>query len=392
MSFLQDIVSQATSQVTNNISGDKSAINTGVQTVVANAKNTIANTAANVVSNTVKSTAGAAITAVKDVVSGNVSGALSALNPANILGNALGGVGATSGLSLASPGYFASFSSSGGVNPGDALAGAQARADPLLSFLWYAQLPVITPISNLSTPSSGVSTIANIGNGILSSIASASSNVIGNALSSVMGGAVANPSVAQLPWYYVEEAICPFRRYSKMSIFREGRSRHYPSNYEIDSLTLRLYADVSNISITYLQAWNNAVLAPFSANNQAQLGGSWGKPSDYKLPIYVYLLDPSKNALCILEYIECWPETVDSFQLDSNTSNALSHHVTFSVGDVFINILSVPEDLTQAIVNNPVSNVLTGAINSGVQAVKNLASTGFSSISNSIGNALSSLF
>lgn len=378
---VQNAVGQAVSQIQNSLSGTKNEVTNGVKDVVANAQNTIVNTASNVVANTVKAATGAAISAATNLVTGNISGALSALSPSSIASSALSGVGssASSNMSLSSPGSFASFSSPGGVNPGDSLAGINARADPLMSFMWYAQLPVINPIGT-SQPAPGVST--------LSSIVNTLGTTITSALSSALGGSVYTSNSAQLPWYYVEEAQCSFRAFQTMSIFREGRHRHYPTSYDINPLTLHIYADTTNMSFQYLQAWQNAVLAPFSASTQAQTAGGFGRPSDYKKPIYISLLDPSNNTLLILEYVECWPADVAAFTLNSGASDRLVHQVTFNVGDLYINLMSVPPNLTQLIVNNPLSNALTGVINSGVQ---NLPAA-ISGLANQVGTSISSIF
>jgi hypothetical protein len=237
-----------------------------------------------------------------------------------------------------------------------------ARPDPMQSFLWYCQMPVLSPGT---TQSLSGATINSVING-LSSALSSSLNGMGSAL----GGSVYTGSSTQLPWYYVEEASCPFRRYDVKTIFREGRDRKYPSKYSVDDLRLSIYADSQNNAFQYLQAWNNNILTPFSATSSTTSGGGWGRPSDYKETIFIYLLDPTNDVLALLEYTECWPTSIDQYSLDSGSSTRIVNHVNFSVGDVFINLMNVSPNLSASVISNTANNIITSTIN-------NLATTLF---------------
>jgi hypothetical protein len=274
------------------------------------------------------------------------------LTPQNLLNSGLSLLNGTgSSAALSTPGTVSQLSNNGGIVPGDSLAGANARPDPLLSFTWYAQLPVISPGSTqTASGSSATSILQNLATAAISPLQSA------------MGGSIAQSSSAQLPWYYVEEANCPFRRYETKSIFREGRDRHYPSKYAVDDLRLSIYMDSQNNAFQYLQAWNNAMITPFAATASATMGGGWGRPIDYKLPIYIYMLDVQNNVLAIIEYVECFPTVIDSYALDSGSSNRIVSHVNFSVGDVFVNLMGVSIAFVQSIINNPTNNAITQSI------------------------------
>lgn len=259
--------------------------------------------------------------------------------------------GVSSSTALANPGTVSQLSNNGGVVPGDDLQGAISRSDPLLAFTWYAQLPVISPGSTQS-PAGASST------SILQNLATAAVSP----LQSSLGGAIATSSSAQLPWYYVEEASCPFRQFETISIFREGRDRKYPSKYSVDNLRLSIYADSQNQAFTYLQAWNNTIITPFAATSASTMGGGWGRPSDYKQTIFIYMLDISNNVLALIEYVECWPVSVDQYQLESGSSNRIVNHVNFSVGDVFVNLMGVTINFVQGILANPTNNAITQSI------------------------------
>jgi len=274
------------------------------------------------------------------------------LTPQNVLNSTLAMLGGSgSSASMSTPGTVSQLSNNGGIVPGDSLTGAQARPDPMLSFTWYAQLPVINPGSTQSVAGASATSI-------LQNIASS----VTSTLTSSLGGSVATANAAQLPWYYVEEANLPFRTYETKSIFREGRDRHYPSKYSVGDLRLSIYADSQNNAFQYLQAWNNTIITPFAATASAAMGGGWGRPSDYKKPIYIYMLDITNNVLAIVEYVECWPVSIDSYAMDSASSSRIVNHVTFSVGDVFINLMGVSINLVKGVLANPTNNVLTQAV------------------------------
>lgn len=282
----------------------------------------------------------------------------------NLLGSTLSGPGVVSQSVAALD---------AGLLPGNDLAGVYARSDPLLSFCWYAQLPVInsgsTQQSSSNTPGSSI--ISTITNGLAGAATSL--------LKSTLGGSVATASAANLPWYFVEEAALPFRSFVQKSIFREGKERHYPDKYSVGNLRLAIYADTANVSMQYLQAWNNNILTPFSSKTSSSLAGGWGRPSDYKKSIYIYLLDAAKNALIIVEYQGCWPMTLADYSLDG-ASNRVVNHVDFSVDDVFVNQLALPGGIVNSILQNSVINPLTSAINGTVNSLTSKISSGLSSL------------
>jgi hypothetical protein len=385
MSFLSDAVSRAEQQIKINVQGQVTGAVSGVKGAVSNAVNTTVSNVTGAVSNVVRTGVNSVVGAAGDLLTGNVSGAIETLTsaPQNILNSALSGLGGFAGTNaiLQAPGTYGEPSSNGGVDPTNPLGGLNARPDPLQSFMWYAQLPVINPGSTQSTAGATADSIINN-----------LTNAAFTGLASSMGGSIATSAAAQLPWYYVEEASCPFRRYDVKSIFREGRDRHYPSKYSVDDLRLSIYADAQNVAFQYLQAWNNAILTPFSATMAATTGGGWGRPSDYKRPIFIYILDPANNTLALLEYTECWPVTIDQYSFDSGTSTRIVNHVNFSVGDVFINLMGVTPEFSQNIIANPLNNAITTTINSFGSMITNTASNLFQRGVNSISSSVSSIF
>jgi hypothetical protein len=367
MSFLSDAVSNAEQQISVNTKGQINSISSGLTGAVQNAKNSIVSNVVGAANNTVKSALGSVVGAAGDLLTGNVSAAVSTLAsaPQNAFSSAIAGLGglASAQSSLSSPGTIAQSSSNNGINPGNDLAGAQARADPMLAYTWYAQMPVITPGSNQTAANASTSSIlSNLG-----------STLIGG-LGSALGGQISTSNAAQLPWYFVEQATLPFRTFEAEHIFREGRPRAYPSKYSVGNLRLGIYADSANVALTYIQAWQNAIITPFSANLAATMGGGWGRPSDYKFPIFIYLLDVTTNVLAIVEYTECWPVSVQEYGMESGQSTRIINQVTFEVGDVFVNLVNAGSVLPGSVLANGANNAITSTINSFGAQITNAGS------------------
>ena len=279
---------------------------------------------------------------------------LSALtSAANAYTGAISSLGtiASSSSVLSSPGTFAQTSGTNGIAPGDDLAGAQARSDPMLAYTWYAQMPVITPGTNQSSANASASSI-------LSGVAAA---LVTN-LASPLVGSIFTSNSQQLPWYYVEQAQLPFRTFEAQHIFREGRPRAYPTKYSVGNLRLGIYADSSNIALQYLQTWQNAIMTPFSSATASTMAGGWGRPSDYKFPIFIYLVDVTSNVLALIEYTECWPVNIEPYSMESGNSNRIINQVTFEVGDVFINLVGGGSLLLASLLGSPINNAITQTI------------------------------
>lgn len=300
MSSLTDIIAAAKSQIKNSTAESKSTFS---QTFSVNKNDTtseVKNFVPGLIQSTTRQVTGGvnqAITTglndikggVSDILSGNFGGGLEKIisSPQDVLGKLGSTFGLSSGGTLSNP---------GGVAPDNSLEGVMARGDPQMSYSWYAELPVVTPIGGQPT---------------------------------------------QLPWYFVEEATVPFRTFSKVSRFYQGRQQHIPSNYSLDGLSLAIYADTSNKALAYLTAWQGAVMRNMKRTDADKAGGGFGRPKDYFKTIPIYLLSNDKKTLCVIEYTECWPESIQAYSLNSGSSERVVNHVTFSTGDVFITLYGV---------------------------------------------------
>ncbi len=230
--------------------------------------------------------------AVAQALTGNFSGALTTLSnsPADVMGAFGSAFGSNSGGGVG-----------GGGGPVNTLQGALGRPDPMMSFLWYCDLPVVTPI----------------------------------------GGAPTG-----LSWEYVEEATPGFRTYDARGVYSGGRQRHFVGAYNVESLRLNFYADVGNNSLKYLMSWDGAVMKPTTSSNATSQQGGFGRPSDYMKTIKIYLLDPTKMLVATLEYTECWPTNLEGLHLDSGSSTRLTYNVSFSTGDVFATLYGINQNLS----------------------------------------------
>jgi hypothetical protein len=298
---INDLIASAAAQIKSNTGTSLQ----GIKSTAAGALSTGSSSLSSIVPGIVRNSVGSVTSGInqainvglKDVtgaasqaISGNFSGALDSLlkGPTDLLGSLGSSFGIGKGSILGS-------GSSSGADPGNSLAGALARTDPQMAYDWYAIMPDVAPL----------------------------------------GGAPVS-----LPWYYAEEATIPFRTFNVMSIFREGRQRHYPGPYNVDGLRVSLYADTTGAALKYLLAWNGALLSPTTSANQAASGGGYGRAKDYKKSIIIFLLNPAKQQLAKIEYIECWPTTIDAVALESGASTRVQYHVNFSVGDVFVDLYS----------------------------------------------------
>lgn len=232
---------------------------------------------------------------------GNFSGALEKLasGPFDVMGSLASSFGLSSGSKL----------TKANSDPTNSLSGALARSDPLTNFDWYCVLPDVTPL----------------------------------------GG-----STKELPWYFVEEATPPFRSFDQRAIYRQGRNKHYPAMYSVDTLRLAIYADISNKAQDYLQAWEGAIVSNTSSSDSELKGGGYGRPIDYKKTIRIFLVNPMKQQVLQLEYIECWPTSRDAYTLESGSSGRLVNNVTFSVGDVFVTLYGASK-MSSSVLSNPSS-------------------------------------
>lgn len=346
MPSLSDIVANAVAQLhtSGNIASNQasSTVN-GLKNTVSQQVNLAVSSGVGALSSHVT---GALSTATGDVskavgqaLQGNFTGAVTTLSnaPGDIVNAFLGG------SSLKGPG------ASDPNNPQNNLAGALARSDPQLSYQWYCMLPTLQ-----------------------------------------------FPGTKQydLPWYFVEEANTPLRNFELRTIFREGRDKHYVSKYTVDSLQLTIYADTTNVALKYLYAWvyggNMSSSVITTSKNVAKVGGRFNTPNKYKKTIKVYFVDAAKQNLYLLEYIECFPQTIASFSMDSG-SNRIVNHVTFSVGDVFYEVYDLKNTEAGKTLNSGSSNAIAGLLSTASNFVSSAAGS-VSSLVSSASSGLSSPF
>lgn len=300
MSSLTDIIAAAKAQIKTSTSESKSTLSNTFSIGTNDVRGEVKSFVPNLIQGATRQVTGGlnqALTTgladvkggVSDILHGNFSGGLDKIlsSPSDVMGSLSKTFGISTGTNLSNP---------GGVAPGNSLDGILARSDPQMSYNWYAELPIVTPI----------------------------------------GG-----QPKGLPWYFVEEATLAFRTFTPVSRFYQGRQQHIPSSYSVDSLSLAIYADTSNIALDYLTSWQGAVMRNMRRTDADKAGGGFGRPKDYYKTIPIYLLSNDKKTLCVIEYTECWPETIQAYSLNSGSSERIVNHVTFSTGDVFVTLFGV---------------------------------------------------
>jgi hypothetical protein len=327
MASLNSLLAKANIPSASSVAGGvKSQIKTSIQAT----SNEIRNIPGNIVKSGVAQAQGAVsaglnagVTAVRSAamqaITGDFSGALTTLasGPQNVLG----AFGSTFGLSSAG----GTLGQNGGVT--NTLQGALSRADPMISFQWYCELPTITPV----------------------------------------GGTPKN-----LAWNYVEEATPAFRTYDVRQVYAQGRQHKFASTYSVDNLRLNFYADIANQSLSYLLAWDGAILAPFGSVD-ATKGGGFGRPSDYQKPIRIYCVDSARALVMMFEFTECWPN-LEGLHLDSGSSTRLTYNVNFNVGDVFVTLFGVNNNMSgSSLLTTLASSAANSALGSAFKSLTSFA-------------------
>lgn len=344
---LKEIIGRAEQQFKGDVRGLGVEARRGVEAVISDAKNGVINAGRSVVINGVRTGVNEAIGAAAQAMTGDVGGAVERLiSLPGTIANA-STYGLTHGSILTSGSIDGlNFGSRG--SPNSVYAELAGRSDPLLSFNWYCNLPPIA----------------------------------------------VDGKQARLDWNYVEEATVPFRNYETRSVFRAGRMRHYAKSYSIDNLRLAFYLDTAGRTMEYLQMWDNAMVRKTTKQDMYREGGQFGLPTNYKKDIKIHLVDPNRQELVELLYVECWPTNLDALNLNSGASDRLIANVNFSVGDVFVNSLGVSRTTIDGILRSPnpsgnIGSIFQDAANQvisrGVQAVT-------SGVSGAIGRASGSWF
>jgi len=221
--------------------------------------------------------------------------------------------GAIQTLAQAPQSILSSYGASGGVNPGDALRGLNAREDAVQNWCWYCMMPdLVSPGATLGQLAAYV-TPANLG----------SSGSLSRTIS--------------LPWYYIPIANAPFRSFEADSVQRNAHPTYFPGSYSVSDLNLSFFMDSSSKAHMYLKAWQALVMSdsdPTAFSNQ----GLFGLPSQYKKNITLFILSVTKKQLLQLKYINCWPKNLDALELTSDSSTGLSQPVSFAVEDVKVTV------------------------------------------------------
>lgn len=197
----------------------------------------------------------------------------------------------------------------------DPLQGALGRADPVMSYNWFCQMPTLNS--------------------------------------------------ASIPWNYIEAATLPFRNYNTNSIYRDGKQHNFVQMYGVDNLNVTFYLDQANVALGFLTAWDSIISPYVGRQNLVSHGATYYLPAVYAKDIIFYLLDSARQSIVTITYVGCYPINIGTLGLTSGTSDALTADVQFNVNDIAIDVFSVDRH-TFSTVNKNISNTTQQAPNIGV--------------------------
>lgn len=227
------------------------------------------------------------------------------------------------------------------------LSKAEGRGDPLFNIFWTIQLPAI-PVADevnsslLSSASSGLSTLSENISGWSLANRVLGSDTVGNITEALdtaqkqindANTALANSSKSiSLSDEYVESISLVNKEYSTRTVFRAGQEWKYPeATVSIPDITMVLYGDRNLKSFRYIQNWMNLIQGPVS---QTVLHGGWTVPSMYKKTITIGVADENDNQFYLVDYLKCWPTSIQQIELNSDSDDYIKYEVTLSVDDL----------------------------------------------------------
>lgn len=151
-------------------------------------------------------------------------------------------------------------------------------------------------------------------------------------------GLVMDRGKEAINWAYLDAVQTPSITIEPKTVFRGGTMKHYAGPISVDSLTITLYSDASGDSLKLASSWLGSVY-----DNEY---GNYGRPSEYKKQIWIYMFDAARETVCLMKFYGCFPTSWASYGLEGSGSNALPTTLTLSVDSVSI------ESETGAVVSN----------------------------------------
>lgn len=212
------------------------------------------------------------------------------------------------------------------------LFGAMRRKDPLMNYSWFCNMPTIDGVN--------------------------------------------------LPWYYVEEFVAPFRSFDVQSRFQQGKMYHYAGQQSLANITLKIYDDSTGKAGAYLEAWRGRV-STYDGVYSYPNG-----PGGYKKTIDVVVLDVSRFIQVYqLRYEGCWPVTTDPLNLGSGSSDRIIQGQEFSVDNfrmvvrdynaaslanvIFSSLNNFPLNLINQLIGvDSVTSVMNGVFATGANSIE----------------------
>lgn len=227
------------------------------------------------------------------------------------------------------------------------LSKAEGRGDPLFNIFWTIELPAI-PVAEevnsslLSSASSAMSALNTNIEGWSSASSLLGSDTVGTItqaldtaskqITNFNNNLAKTSKTISLGEQYVESISLVNKEYSTRTVFRAGQEWKYPeATVTIPDITMVLYGDRNLQSFRYIQNWLNLIQGPTS---QTVLHGGWTAPAMYKKTITVGVADENANQFYLVDYLKCWPTSIQQIELNSDSDDYIKYEVTLSVDDL----------------------------------------------------------
>lgn len=214
------------------------------------------------------------------------------------------------------------------TNPTGDLQKLLNRADPMFSFSWYIQMPLIGPPSTPSYSSgSGVTNLS------LSSLTSTISAISGGNVNPIVGG---QSSGGQLPGtysprqipidvsWYVQDISVPQPAVGTKPISRGGRNIYLPDFQDIGTVSIQFYEDVAGSVGYYLESWRQKIRNDL---------GYYSEMSNYMNDIVITTVNPAGTPMFSLTMVDAFPTDREPYSFTSQTGNVVLSQ-TFSINDL----------------------------------------------------------
>jgi len=253
------------------------------------------------------------------------------------------------------------------------------RADPMFSFSWYIQMPLLGAHATPSYATGSGVPPSNSG-GFLGSVLGSIPLLnapIGSLINPKVGGQSSGgqvPGVASIPpmpidvSWYVQDISVPQPSVGAKPISRGGRNIYLPDFQDIGTVSIQFYEDVAGSVGYYLETWRQLIRNDL---------GYYSEMSNYMMDITLTTVNPAGTDMFSLTMVDAFPTDREAYQFTSQTGNVVLSQ-TFSINDLVYTPITPFNSGT-----NPASfSSLLGGVPSALAAA--LVNQGTNTLANSV--------